>query len=93
MRIQYQAADTVWREWSFDCNELWSSIMTTVARDVSTKFLHLTLEAEDIDEYNVNSDSWAERCGTQSSVRLEAERDRLMMARIMNHVEHSYFRG
>lgn len=42
---------------------------------LSTKFLPLTLEAEDIDEYNVSSDSWVERCGAQSSERLEAESD------------------
>lgn len=42
---------------------------------LSTKFLPLTLQAEDIDEYNVNSDSWVEGCGAQSSERLEAESD------------------
>lgn len=42
---------------------------------LSTKFLHLSLEAEDVDEYNVNSDSWLEGCGPQSSERLEAESD------------------
>lgn len=41
----------------------------------STKFLPLTLEAEDIDEHNGNSDSWVEGCGAQSSERLEAESD------------------
>lgn len=42
---------------------------------LSTKFLPSTLEAEDIQEYNVNSDSCVEGCRAQSSERLEAESD------------------